>query len=814
MKRIKFIKILGKSAAFYTLLPTLNASAFDLIASKEKKDVSPLRISGVYPHLTVFNQVDKNLCKGAGGECGIGAVVPWASKLWLITYSPHCPLGSADKLYSIDSELNLTIQPESVGGTPANRMIHKPTNQLIIGPYFIDSKANIRVVPPEKMPGRLTAVAQHLVDPDNIVYFYDMEGKLYEVNVHSLEPKLLFEKPIPGWHGKGGYTAQGRLILANNGNVGNKAIEEKPGVLQTGSIAQNDEQCGVLAEWNGKNWSIIRRKQFTEVTGPGGLSGAEDQHAPAWSLGWDKRSVLLMLLDNGEWTEFRLPKSTHTYDSPNGWYTEWPRIRSVSNDKWLMDMHGMLYEFPQKFSLQYTEGIRPLCNHLLMITDFCEWKNEIVLSTDETSMMLNKLAGQSQSNLWFGSWKDLKTWGPTNGWGGVWQNDMVKAGLSSVPYLIAGFDKKIVHISHKASQKVTFTFEIYKKSQWEIYKNIVVQPDTYEFYIFPDSFAADWIKVKTDNDCEATVYFHYFSRGHNSASNKDLFNGLATIEDKEYRAGLLRPAGHNTNLQCLTINGKDKKAGKGTYLEIDEKMQFLSPKNERSQEVEEICAVKKDFEIDEASVIVKDKSGTYRLPKTNSIYDNPFEAGWPRGEREVITERSLLNVHGTFYEVALESGMSTIRPICTHLRKIYDFCSWRGLLIMSGTSKGTPNSENYFSSKKLFGLWAGNVDDLWKLGQPIGTGGPWKNTDIKAGEFSLPYLMTGYDKKKVELSSDKDVVISLEVDFDHNGWHLYKTFNIPAGKKVEYQFPDGYSAHWVRAKADKDTTATVQFIYS
>ena len=33
-------------------------------------------ISGVYPHLAVFN---------AYGECGIGAVVPWADKLWFIT---------------------------------------------------------------------------------------------------------------------------------------------------------------------------------------------------------------------------------------------------------------------------------------------------------------------------------------------------------------------------------------------------------------------------------------------------------------------------------------------------------------------------------------------------------------------------------------------------------------------------------------------------------------------------------------------------------------------------------------------------------
>jgi hypothetical protein len=106
------------------------------------------------------------------------------------------------------------------------------------------------------------------------------------------------------------------------------------------------------------------------------------------------------------------------------------------------------------------------------------------------------------------------------------------------------------------------------------------------------------------------------------------------------------------------------------------------------------------------------------------------------------------------------------------------------------------------------------VDDLWKLGQPTGHGGPWKDTDVKAGEFSLPYLMTGYDKKKVELNSARDVTISLEVDFDHQGWHLYKTFAVPAGRTVVHEFPDGYSAHWIRAAADKDTKVSVQFLYS
>src|SRR4051812_19523359 len=53
-------------------------------------DAQPVQISGVYPHLAAFND---------HGECGIGAVVPWAGKLWYLTYPPHFRNGSTDKLY-------------------------------------------------------------------------------------------------------------------------------------------------------------------------------------------------------------------------------------------------------------------------------------------------------------------------------------------------------------------------------------------------------------------------------------------------------------------------------------------------------------------------------------------------------------------------------------------------------------------------------------------------------------------------------------------------------------------------------------------
>lgn len=765
----------------------------------------PLKISGVYPHLAVFNEGGGPSCGGDGGEGGIGAITPWVGKLWMVTYSPHCPYGSSDKLYSISTDFSLIIHPESVGGTPANRMIHRESNQLITGPYLIDSNGYVRVIPPSIMPGRITATARHLTDAANMVYFYDMEGMLYEANVHTLAVKKLFQKPVPGWHGKGAYTAQRQLIVANNGEIGAYKTED----LLAGAPPKNEDEMGVLASWNGSKWKIIERKQFTDITGPGGIYGAPNEQSPAWSIGWDKRSVILKLLDSGKWYTYRLPKATNAYDHRGGWYTEWPRIREIGNNQMLMDMHGMFYNFPKSFTHKNTAGITPLSSHLRYVPDFCNWNGQLVLATDETTILENPFAGRSQSNLWFGTINDLHQWGPISGWGGPWLKDTVKAGEYSDAFLMNTTASKVLHITHKANEPVRFTIEIDKagNNQWELYKTISVGAKGYKHFIFPAGFKAAWVRIKADKNCIASATFYFAGKGH--ATQDKMFASIAGIEENvAAQANLIRPAKHNKNLQVLHIDGDKTK-----YTEVNEMLNFIQASGDSTAAMARILTTQKDFEIDDASVIVTDKTGAFRLPKTSTKYDNPFENGQPRGVRELESERFMLNAHGTLYEVGRESGFAAIRPVTTHKKQLMDFCTWRGLLVLSGTKTGAKNDGHYFGSNDTNGLWFGAIDDLWKLGKPVGEGGVWKNSLVKANEPSLPYLMTGYDKKKVSITADKNVTIALEVDVDLTGFHTFKTFQVLAGKTVDYIFPAGYNSHWIRAVADKNCKASVLFNY-
>ena len=107
-----------KLVAFSFILVVISCKSLEQREAANK----PLNISGIYPHLAYYNNE---------GECGTGAVVPWAGRLWVVTYGPHLPMGSSDKLYEITEDLQIVTRPESVGGTPADRMIHREMNKKV-----------------------------------------------------------------------------------------------------------------------------------------------------------------------------------------------------------------------------------------------------------------------------------------------------------------------------------------------------------------------------------------------------------------------------------------------------------------------------------------------------------------------------------------------------------------------------------------------------------------------------------------------------------------------------------------------------------
>ena len=139
-----------------------------------------------------------------------------------------------------------------------------------------------------------------------------------------------------------------------------------------------------------------------------------------------------------------------------------------------------------------------------------------------------------------------------------------------------------------------------------------------------------------------------------------------------------------------------------------------------------------------------------------------------------------------------------MRPVTTHNAPVYDYASWRGLFVLS-----LPGA-----------LKVGAIDEMWSVGKAVGQGGPWRETSVKAGEPSDPYLMNGFDRKELVLKADKACTVTLEVDIDGWGtWVKAGEYALNAEKERKIVFPRAFGGYWARFTSDADAVVTAQFTY-
>jgi hypothetical protein len=135
------------------------------------------------------------------------------------------------------------------------------------------------------------------------------------------------------------------------------------------------------------------------------------------------------------------------------------------------------------------------------------------------------------------------------------------------------------------------------------------------------------------------------------------------------------------------------------------------------------------------------------------------------------------------------------------------------MLIMTGIDAKTVsgNSHVITSGDGKAAVWAGTIDDLWQMGKPVGEGGPWKNSDVKAGIASDPYLIGFYDKRSLKLSHDSKEVVTFKIEVEpigHGPWMAYQEVTVKPGEAFEYAFPESLQSRWIRFVADKNCIAT------
>jgi len=339
------------------------------------------------------------------------------------------------------------------------------------------------------------------------------------------------------------------------------------------------------------------------------------------------------------------------------------------------------------------------------------------------------------------------------------------------------------------------------------------------FFPFDETLDAVWIRAISMNDNNVDLTFVLAQKETRTTEPDPIFAGLAPVRSDNDSQGFLY--GLPDQRRALGVLARTSDGEK--YYEIDGEMNFVAKEDaEMADYIRDKFEIPVDVvDVEEGSILIVDaKNRRWRLPLGDDKYASKIEEGALRLCREVATERDLLSLAGTFYELPAENadGYAKVRPVASHKFGVNDYASYRGMLVMTGidhaAAKGNPHV--VFSEDGKAAVWAGAIDDLWKLGKPTGHGGPWVETEVKAGEYSDPFLIGFYDKREMAIShrSSGEVTFTVEVDPTGDGqWFRYADFTVKPGDTLEHRFPDAFQARWIRLKADQPTKATAMFEY-
>ena len=154
------------------------------------------------------------------------------------------------------------------------------------------------------------------------------------------------------------------------------------------------------------------------------------------------------------------------------------------------------------------------------------------------------------------------------------------------------------------------------------------------------------------------------------------------------------------------------------------------------------------------------------MPKASHSYDGAhgWNTEWPR-IRNVGTDDQpdyLMTMHGMFWKFPADftaDSSAGIRPRSAYLKVIGDFTRWNDRLVFGCDDSALKGFLNARKAKVNFpgsgqsnsNLWFTSLTKPDELGPATATGSVWDKDPVKAGEYSEPFLFSGWDYRMAGL---------------------------------------------------------------
>ena len=130
--------------------------------------------------------------------------------------------------------------------------------------------------------------------------------------------------------------------------------------------------------------------------------------------------------------------------------------------------------------------------------------------------------------------------------------------------------------------------------QWQTYRSLAVPPHGYLLHALSRGFDGQLGPPEDRQGLHRDGLFPlHLGPGHQRGRRLRQFASLAKVTDAAaVCGGLIRPAGHNHNLQFLCRSAETGGQPAETYYEADENLAIRRPAEDRSDEVRKIAAIR------------------------------------------------------------------------------------------------------------------------------------------------------------------------------------------------------------------------------
>lgn len=426
-------------------------------------------------------------------EAGIGAVVPFADKLYFINYPDENNNGAGLGLWVMDESLQPTLIAETNVTSAARATLN---NRLFIGVHAIDSNGTVTPITGIPVDERPAGYAK--LPGSSFLWAWMMSGTLYKIDPATLVASI-------ATNGVG--SAAGNLNIV--GQPHGKAIWGHPAGRYLFMTLNRENPDGRLAVFDTQTstWTDIDTGHNSWIE----VSGSYDGNGHIYATGHDGLSGLLWMFNGVTYSptpkKFRIPLATDQMRF--GWQQEWMRIRAVETERYLMDLHGCFYQLSSVISNGDTFAtglprLEAIARHLRTVPDFCSWNGYFVLTGNQaTPQSGNKYTntGQPQSGLLLTTLDDIWSWGKPTGSGFWYKNASVTAGTQSDLMLARGYgSNKEVHLVNGTGTAVDVDIrcQMNETTSAYTYTTVTVPANGHAGVILP---GCDWTAVRPVTAC-------------------------------------------------------------------------------------------------------------------------------------------------------------------------------------------------------------------------------------------------------------------------------------------------------------------------